>query len=285
MPRQHNACVLVTGIYPEFLDRDKLKESVDDIKAKFAGYDIYWQSWDNETNREILEPLGLDILWVEQHEITVNSYERLYRTGWMNPDFEVKYKKLQRSPEKLTKLMNRTLQLLAQADIVESLPKKYDIHIRTRWDVYFSPSFNIDDWIELGYDRPVGFAFSNQIPLDDTDKDMDMDDRILAKRKKVKSLIDAGEYDVKKCIEDEKETEYWKYMIYDFCMIYKADLFNPAMARKLHDTGKLFPAEYGWYQLLNKNNDHYNVNGLVATRRLVDSDKETLDRLRKSGHA
>lgn len=281
MTTETDACVLVTGIYPAFLDRQRLRQSVDQIKYHFDGYDIYYQSWDNPTNREILEPLGLPILWAKQPEVKVNPYEYLFELGWMNEEFQAKYKKLMTN--KTQRLTNRTLQHLAHAAIVESLPRKYDIHIRTRWDVYISPRFDVKDWIGVASERPVGFAFTNAVKPDPWVRKKGRWAAVMNKRRKVRAIIDRGWKEVKRSAEDETDVDFWRYMIYDFVLMYQSDRFDPKRVYELHEANKLCPAEYGWYQLLNTNDNHINVNGLVGTRRLVDDDMDTLDRIRQAG--
>ena len=61
----------------------------------------------------------------------------------------------------------------------------------------------------------------------------------------------------------------WCWWLNDNLIIHPPSKFDPEKVLKLHEEKRLWPAEFGWYQVLSENDDHHCVYGGCAIERFV----------------
>ena len=147
-------------------------------------------------------------------------------------------------------LKNSLKQILAHAYQVEDLPQKYDMIVRLRWDVITSPTYDFRKYMNQSYEKniAIGFAIRGErwISLNSC-KDIDH----------VYCTVDtAWEY-----------SRDWCYWINDNMIFHPRKIWDSKKAWKLFKEKRLWPAEYGWYQLLSNMDDHHCVYGGAAIER------------------
>ena len=114
-------------------------------------------------------------------------------------------------------------QLLIHNEMMKSIPKEYDMIIRTRFDVIVSDQLPWKDMIKDSYDRiiPKGFNCMNYY----------------------------GTHDFNKIKGMGKETTYY---INDALIIHPRECWDTDLVDSLYKDKKLKSAEEGWYQILSE---------------------------------
>ena len=114
-------------------------------------------------------------------------------------------------------------QILIHNEMMKSIPKEYDMIIRTRFDVIVSDQLPWKDMIKDSYDRiiPKGFNCMNYY----------------------------GTHDFNKIKGMGRETTYY---INDALIIHPRECWNTDLVDSLYKDKKLKSAEEGWYQILSE---------------------------------
>ena len=145
------------------------------------------------------------------------------------------------------KLMNATKQLIAHAYQVADLPEEYDMIIRTRWDTIVSEHLNFSAYLNQSYNdkQAIGFAIrgGRHIKLD--------------KFKDIEHVYITPE-------TDQTWSRDWSYWLNDNLIFHRRDMYDCDLVHKLHKEKRLWPAEYGWYQVLSVMDNHHCVYGGAA---------------------
>ena len=63
---------------------------------------------------------------------------------------------------------------------------------------------------------------------------------------------------------DQMWSRDWSYWLNDNLIFHRRDAYDCELVHKLHEEKRLWPAEYGWYQMLSKNDNHHCVYGGAA---------------------
>ena len=222
--------------------RGNIKRNIGCLKKAFPNADMFFSSWEEHKNDES-----------EKYNSTYYPEPTIHYNSWCecivdnpHPKYHV-YKKqfLEKTGHFHTKkLMNATKQLIAHAYQVADLPQEYDMIIRSRWDTVVSEKVNFSKYLEQSYNEnmAIGFAIRGGRWTD------------------LNSFKDIDHVFIKEDT-DNKWSRDWSYWLNDFLIFHPRDLCNGELVHKLHKEKRLWPAEYGWYQMLSTLDNHHCVYG------------------------
>lgn len=207
-----------------FHSRGDLLESNKAMKNKFPDADFYYATWTSYKDKfEMLMP-NTPCVYFEEPVVDYHPYldialdERFHGNDIYEK--EVEYCK----DKYVTRAYNSTKQILIHHWLADLIKDKYDIIIRTRFDVTISTRavFKWDILDTLNNQRANGFA-SYGGDLDSI------------------SMCNIG-------YEDDFHRRY----LHDMLIIHPASFVNVDLANTLHANKKLQGGELGWYQTLGK---------------------------------
>jgi|TARA_B100001094_G_scaffold332849_1_gene406853 hypothetical protein len=282
--------VLVNGVYPNILPRHLLMECHDRRQATFAGCDLYYQMWDTKENRHIIKksgfPLSDNIVWTVQPNILYKPYDLAIADDTLPENFKKKY--LSQVNDKSSSMLeyhkqtydNRTAQHLGFQNLWQYLTEDYDYYFRTRWDTWFSKKFDLKKALDLVDQGVVGYGvnlegdsmYNGQVGIW-----RNRYDRTRRMREITRDFIESGDHTI---IKEEREGQRYNNFLSDFCIGFKQGDYM-GNAHNLSDEKKLYPAEWGWHQLMTGKRKHINVNGLAAIMRIVDPSLHTFQNIVK----
>jgi hypothetical protein len=194
-------------------------------------------------------------------------------------------------------------QQLTFAEQWEIVPKDYDFYIRVRWDAVFSVHFanSIEDFLELADERVVGFALNtahrrfrfDYSPYIEKGK---FYQAVKRTRDYYQEFLNERHYciidrDYQYLVQGDSRKDYferrsitrWTNFLYDYVIIFKASDMEGIDIKELHKQEELFPAEFGWHQVLCTKRPHYNIDGAVAIRRNTDKTFATFEECKMRG--
>ena len=151
-----------------------------------------------------------------------------------------------------TNLLHATKQIIGHADQVAELPEEYDMIVRTRWDTIVGDRVDFTHYLNTAYehDMAIGFAIRGGRWIH------------LEKFKDIEHVYITQ-------TTDQAWSRDWAWWLNDNLIIHPRKIFDTENVHKLHEEKKLWPAEYGWYQVLSENDDHHCVYGGCAIERFV----------------
>jgi hypothetical protein len=231
--------VCVSGLmYPDS------EERVKDLMGIFSKYDFFFGTW---KGRETEFGKNINVLLFDEFQPKYHPY---FDTGYTWPPSLIQVtKKLQTSTREAvildkTKSLHQTKQIIIHSHMLDSLPKDYDMIIRTRFDINLcNKSIPFEKLLQDSYNTNKAIGFHP------------------------KSSVKNG------------GPSYWKTKkegyLFDNMIFHPKNLFNKEKMWNLHNTNKLLAAEFGWYQVLsdpNNNHDCYYAD-ISVTRELRDYNK------------
>jgi hypothetical protein len=126
------------------------------------------------------------------------------------------------------KTQNGSKQILGYAMMHKNIQKEYDVVIRARWDTALDEQVDFTPYIEMAYEEgPVGFSIRGKRGPSGKDG-------------KVK-IVEKTDYD---------PMDDWFGYLQDALIIHKQEHFDPDYVLQLHKDENLWPAEWGWYQVM-----------------------------------
>lgn len=132
---------------------------------------------------------------------------------------------------------NRTIhhskQILAHAHLLKEVPEEYDMIIRARYDTVLSDKVDFTSWLKKSYEEHKAVGIGTR-----TTRHPD-----LHTIKEVPQI-----YPHKNMSGDISQD--WGWYLMDPLIFHRRDMFNVDEVFKMHEEKKLWPAEYGWYQVL-----------------------------------
>jgi len=156
-----------------------------------------------------------------------------------------KFEKIFRSrPELHERTRHQAKQIICHANMVNNLPREYDVIVRVRFDTFTSSKARFDDYVQAAYNNKtaIGFAclkqhwptFNSSVELTKTDDNRDK-------------------------------------FLFDSLIIHSSDCIDTANISELYKQGMLCPAEFGWYQVLSQpyNDNHRCISGWANADRCV----------------
>jgi len=227
--------------------RGNVKHNIGRIKEAFGDKaDIFTASWKEHKN-DYSEQYGAE--YYDEPTLHYNSWKdcvtdnphpkyKLYKQAFINQDGPAFFLAQRK------KLMNATKQLIAHAYQLPNIPQEYDMIIRLRWDSVVSTKLDFTKYLEQSYDgnMAVGFAIrGGRHAKLDIFKDIDhvyCDDDT-----------------------DQMWSRDWCYWLNDNMIFHPRKLYDCEKVLQYHEEKKLWPAEYGWYQMLSNADDHHGVYG------------------------
>ena len=280
--------VLVNGVYPNVLPRHLLIECHERMQHTFAGRDFYYQMWDTEENRRIIKkskfPFEDRIVWTIQPKINYKPYDLAIADDILPEVFSNKYKKQSAILHKghkehyMNTYDNRTAQHLGFQNLWQYLTEDYDYYLRVRWDTWFSAKFNLKKSLDLIDQGVVGYGLNIEDSTMFAGKVgmwAHRYDRTRRMREITRDFVESGDYTM---IEEEGEGQRYNNFLSDFCIGFKRGDYT-GNAHNLSDEKKLYPAEWGWHQLMTGKRKHININGLAAIMRIVDPSLHTFQKI------
>lgn len=231
--------------------RGNVKRNIGRLKIAFPNADMFFSSWEEHKN-----------LISEQYKSTYYPEPQLHYNPWCECVTEpnnLKYKAYKKDFINKTglssqqKLLNATKQLIAHAYQLEhDVPEEYDMIIRTRWDTLVSDQANFTKYLEKSYNEniAIGFAIRGGRWID------------LHKFKDIEHVYITE-------TTDQTWSRDWHCWLNDNMIFHPRKIYDTALVHQYHKEKRLWPAEYGWYQLLSNNNNHDCVYGGAALEKFV----------------
>jgi len=272
--------VFVNGIYPSEIPPWMLMECHQRLQRAFEGCDFYYQMWDTDDNRHRINtskfPYPEQIFWTIQPKIDYNPYVLAIEDNILPEKFVDQYNKNDEKFLRMRIYLNRTAQHLGFQNLWQSLTEDYDYYYRVRWDTWISNKFDLKKSLDLvdqgvvGYNISVenGSLYAGQLGMWDLRYD-----RTRRMREITRDMCESGKYTL---VENDNEVLGYRYdnFLSDFCIGFKRSDYE-GNALELSSQKKLYPAEWGWHQLLAGKRRHINVNGLAAIVRIIDPSLRT----------
>jgi len=232
--------------------RGNVKRNVEHVKkafGKFGKVDLFFSTWKEHENDISREYKAVTYPEPEIH------YDAWTECVVDNPHHKYKQYKDARLKGKDKYYQNATLknslkQILGHLYQVEDLPKNYDMIIRVRWDVIVSTVWDFRKYINQSYEenKAIGFAIrgGRWIHLN-TCKDIDH----------VYCTLET----------DISYSRDWCYWLNDNMIFHPRKILDSNKTWELFKEKRLWPAEYGWYQILSTLDNHHCVYGGAAIER------------------
>jgi len=223
------------------------------LKAAFPDIPMFFSTWE-ETKNELSEAHGKGTNYYPEPEIHYNPWTECVIDN-PHPKYRVYKDNFIKQGEFMPargKLLNATKQLIAHAYQIADLPEEYDMIIRTRWDTVVSDKLDFTSYLEQSYNEKmaIGFAIRGDRHIR-LDKFKDIDHVYIQED------------------TDHKWSRDWSYWINDNMIFHRRDMYDCDLVHKLHKEKRLWPAEYGWYQLLSVMDNHHCVYGGAALERFT----------------
>ncbi len=241
------------------LARGNMKRNINHLKKAFPNIPMFFASWE-ETKNDISEQFKCS--YYPEPQMHYNPWSECIIDN-PHPKYHV-YKKNflmtklngQSMPNE-ARLLNATKQLIAHAYQLADLPKEYDMIIRARWDTVVSNKLDFTSYLEQSYNEKmaIGFAIRGDRHI------------ILDKFKDIDHIYIQED-------TDHKWSRDWSYWINDNMVFHRRDMYDCDLVHKLHKEKRLWPAEYGWYQMLSSMDNHHCVYGGACIERFAHQLKE-----------
>jgi hypothetical protein len=294
--------VMVNGMIPKYISTDQIKDSVQRLRMKFQGCDIYWQTWDTPEQRKLVYEAVGDKIKVEfvkpPPKCSYNPYslvnEEIDEKYWLGLiRFEQSGKK--QKVHSHTSACNQQLSFWEQW---KRIPKDYDYYVKTRWDIYFNDNLPLKELYALADDSVIGLSSPTRrssnsklsVSFRGIDARKNWDEwckRVKKKRDIYKHYIDSPFYCVigEDTLSEGGRTNHpiWNNFLSDMMIIFKKSDMEDIDVSKMYEEKKLYPCEFGWHQIFCNKRQHKNVDLLVAIKRNIISDEKFIKYCRRLG--
>lgn len=222
-----NIAVCVSGAPRSGVNNRDLRRNYDNLKINFPDADFYYGSW--KGYESIIEKYfrDFDVKFFDEPKIEYHPFLDIEV-----PDQSGKLAKAVRHAKANQKFRetssHQTKQILAHCKLVSTLPQKYDIIVRCRYDTLTYRQAMFGQYVKDSYQnkRAIGFACL--------------------------SISDSGFTK----IQEQRGNNYHNHFLFDQLIIHPNELLDIDRVYKLHEEKKLIAAEYGWWQVLSGGNDH-----------------------------
>tara|TARA_B100001248_G_scaffold9854_1_gene6512 strand:+ start:20981 stop:21721 length:741 start_codon:yes stop_codon:yes gene_type:complete len=231
--------------------RGQVERNIEHVKNAMPEADLFYATWEEQQNDmskklncvTYPEPVLKYNSWTECVEDNPHHKFKQYKIG---------IQKKSESVYTVESLNHSTKQILAHAYQVRDLPEEYDMVVRIRWDTVCGSRIKFDKYVDQSYNEQIAIGFS----------------------------IRGGRYTKMNAFYDipHKFTTIdthlsvsrdWSWWLNDNLIIHPRKKFDPEKVFQYDAEKRLWPAEYGWYQMLSENNDHHCVYGGAAIERFV----------------
>jgi hypothetical protein len=222
-----NIAICISGV------NDKDSNIIDLLRQKIKGVNFYFHTWSNKTN--LIPEECKDKLF------TMHYPKWHYHPMDVDPPSKhPKYAKYKNSNQ-IDDMYFGIAPIIAHADICRKIPKHHDLIIRVDWNTQIDRQVPIENWLRLAYEKgPVGFLTrDNRGPK-------------------------FGSGLVQEVDQKNEHDDWFGFLPYDF-LIHHRDHFNRQLMDKLLCEKKLYPNEWGWYQVMSewRLDRHTSMHGFV----------------------
>lgn len=214
---------------------------MNNLQKKFSKYDFFFGVWKGRENG-ISNKLNA---WsFKEHEPKYHPYLDVNIPG-MPPKILTIREKMKTHPEMpmIPLSVHQTKQILIHSYMLDRLPQKYDMIIRTRFDIDLSAN-------TVDFERLVEESYNNN-----------------------HATGIAITWFKKHKMFDPKNTSYhrlWEGYLMDNLILHPRKLFDKKVMMSLHKQHQLLAAEFGWYQVLSQphgdTHQNYFCNNLRVAR-------------------
>jgi hypothetical protein len=223
-----NIAICISGVY------NKKSNILELLRAKFKGVNFYYHTWSNKTN----------LIPSELHDRLYTMHYPKWHYHPMDVDPPSKHAKYQkyRNSNIIDELYWGVAPIIAHADICKKIPKHHDIIIRVDWNSQIDRQVPIENWIRFAKEKgPVGF---------------------MTRETRGPKFGSGRVQEVDKLNPDD---DWLGFLPCDF-LIHHRDHFNITLMNKLLNEKKLYPHEWGWYQVMSEwqNDKHISMHGFVS---------------------
>jgi hypothetical protein len=237
--------------------RGNCKKNISHLEKAFPEIPIYFSTWTEYKN---------DIS--EKYKSTYHNEPKVNYNPWLecvSDPPHVKYKEYKEAfinkkngglvdnARTTKKLLHHTKQIIGHAYQLDyDIPLEYDMIIRIRWDTLVSNKVDFTQYLETSYNDniPIGFAIRGG-RWTNLDQFKDIEHVHITET------------------TDLTWSRDWHCWINDNMIFHPRKLFDTKLVHKFNEEKKLWPAEYGWYQMLSVMNNHHCVYGGAAIERFI----------------
>lgn len=230
--------VCVSGILNAPNDISELTRYNRRLIEKFPNADFYYGTW--ESQRELFSSVfpKYKCHYFEDIKMHYHPYLGIKEGHYIMPQFPKLVQFIKKKKWQIEWSLHHTKQIIIHGLLSDSIPKKYDIVVRTRYDAFIHRDADFSNYIADSHknSRAIGFATTQ--------------------REKFNQLYPS---------DYKKDDGLMKKWMLDQLIIHPASMMNAKYAIKLHALCRLHPAEVGWYQVLSKpfGGNHLNYHGWV----------------------
>ena len=225
--------------------RGNINRNIRHLKSAFPDIPMFFSTWEETKN-------GIS----EEYKSSYYPEPQMHYNPWRDCLTDSPHPKYQAYKKEFinktgishqNKLLNATKQLIAHAYQLADIPEEYDMIIRTRWDTIVSDTADFSKYLEQSYNDKIaiGFAIRGGRWI------------FLNKFKDIEHVFITEN-------TDQMWSRDWSYWLNDNLIFHRRDAYDTALVHKLHEEKRLWPAEYGWYQLLSVMDNHHCVYGGAA---------------------
>ena len=236
--------VCVSGACRSGVKNRDFRRNYDNLKICFPDADFYYGAWKG------------DEAIVEKHfsdqNVTYFDEPEMHYHPFIDIDMDENMGKLNKSISHATSNLafrerssHQTKQIIAHCKLINTLPQKYDIIVRCRYDTIVYNGANFEQYINSSYSSQCAIGFA-----------------VL----KIKTDTNAFTN-----VQEQCGNDYHRSFLFDQLIIYYNDLLNTAKVFEMHQQKKLIAAEHGWWQVLSGGIRHRCIAGWANPDKSVNT--------------
>lgn len=223
--------------------RGSAEKNIEALRKQFPTADLYTATW-----RGYEDNYPVDFVF-DEPEITYNcvldviNYPDASSIRREKAAGRDSYISVEHDGERWHKIIPHwTKQILIHDYLLTKIPK-YDIIIRSRFDVIISDKIDWEQWVKKSWDEQVAIGFNT---------------RVFQYHDKMHEIRDLYPAEA--------------FLIHDALLIHPMDIWDSDYVQELHNTKQLKGAESGWFQVLSEhpyNYFHYSYHGGVLIEKYI----------------
>jgi len=233
--------------------RGKVGRNIEHIKNAMPEADFFYATWEERQNEMSKK---LNCVTYPEPNVTYNAWTDIdpkhipphhkymqYRNGIKNKLGGVYNNE---------SLNHSTKQILAHAYQLRDIPEEYDIIVRIRYDVVCGSRVKFEKYVNQAFKEQIAIGFAIRG----------------GRYTKMNSFYDIP-HKYTTLESDISISRDWCWWLNDNIIIHPRNKFDTEKVFQYDKEKKLWPAEYGWYQMLSENDDHHSVYGGCSIERFV----------------
>lgn len=240
--------VCVSGL-PKSKIREDLRPNIERLEENFPDADFYFNTWLDQKdyiNKYFADKVVTFFPQPEMHYHPFIDADKNFHE--VTPKLAKTIDQAKKNAVFRETSSHQTKQILAHANVADYIAlEEYDILVRARWDTWTAKNakkhFNNFIGIAAKMNCAVGFGTLKE-HWSVFDRPFDM----------------------------SSNEGYHHNFLFDQLIIHPRKIFDTYKVRKLYKEKLLLAAEFGWWQVLSKNNNHISISGLANPDRSVASE-------------